>query len=306
MTTAAKAAAEIVSILGSESCNLVNALIKTRILASQIGQDQLNEWVGWELNGYPDGAEVPDYRRIKLTLKANAANAAYRYNGYQLPTMQLSEENKSRLLFSNVRAGVAAISTWIGKSVVVSYPPEFGAYFRKVIDSSYSIESLWGEAGVGAYEQILVEIRSRLLGYVLDLQKTLPQDDINIQAEPTSMKDKRDSMFQGAIFGHGTTIQIGNSNVANVTNHVVQGDLSSLIENLRGAGVAQEDLKALEVAVELDGDEPQRSKKLGPAVAGWVGGIIGKAAAGAWDVTVSAAGSLVGGALSTYYGIPLG
>lgn len=306
MTAAAKDAAEIVSILGSENCNLVNALIKTRILASRIGQDQLNEWVGSELNGYPDVSEVPQYRRIKLTLKANAFNGVYRYTGYQLPSMQLSEQNQSRLLFSNVRAGVAAISTWIGKSVVVSYPPEFSSYFRKVIDSSYTIESLWGEAGVGAYEQILVEIRSRLLGYVLDLQKTLPEDGDTNEPEPTSMKDKRDSMFQGAIFGHGTTIQIGNANVANVTNHVAQGDLASLVGHLRGAGVAQEDLKALEVAVELDGDEPHRSKKLGPAVAGWVGGVIGKAASGVWDVTVSAAGSLLGGALSTYYGIPSG
>lgn len=304
MTTAAKEAAEIVSILGSENCNLVNALIKTRILASQIGQDQLNEWVGWELNGYPDGSDVPQYRRIKLSLKANASNAAYRYTGYQLPTMQLSEQNQSRLLFSNVRAGVGAISTWIGKSVVVSYPPEFGSYFRGVIDSSYSIESLWGEAGVGAYEQILVEIRSRLLGYVLDLQKTLPKGVDANEPEPTSMKDKRDSMFHGAMFGHNTTIQIGNANTATVTNSVTMGDVSSLVEHLRTSGVPDADLQLLPAAVAADGDAPKASKKLGNAVGAWVGGLMGKAATGVWDVGVSAAGTLLAGALSSYYGFP--
>ncbi|MCU1024082.1 hypothetical protein [Stenotrophomonas maltophilia] len=306
MTSAARAAAHIISILGSEQCNLVNALIQTRILASQIGQDQLNEWVGWELTGYPEEAELPPYRRVKLTPKANLSNGLYHLNNQQLPTLALSEKQRERILVSSLRQSVVAIERWTGERVHAAYPPEFAALFRDVIDPTYEIVYLWGEPGVGAYDQVLVEVRSRLLGYVLDLQKTLPEGGDTNEPEPTSMKDKRDSMFQGAIFGHGTTIQIGNANVANVTNHVAQGDLASLVEHLRGVGVAQEDLRALEVAVELDGDEPHRSKKLGPAVAEWVGSIIGKAASGVWDVTVSAAGALLGAALSTYYGIPSG
>ncbi|WP_303638086.1 AbiTii domain-containing protein [Stenotrophomonas tuberculopleuritidis] len=304
MNSATKAAAEIVAILGSEQCNLVNALIKARILASQIGQDQLNEWVGWELTGYPEGAELPPYRRVKLTPKANLFNGLYRLNNQTLPTFALSDQQRERILVSSLRQSVVAIERWTSEGVHAAYPPEFAALFRDVIDPTYEFVSLWGEPGVGAYDQVLVEIRARLLGYVLDLQKTLPQGDDTNEPETNSMKDKRDSMFHGAIFGPNTTIQIGNANTANVTNTVAQGDLSSLVKLLRSKGVAEEDLRTLEVAVKADGDEPKKSKELGPAVSSWVGAAVMKAASGAWDISVSAAGTLVADALSRYYGFP--
>lgn len=306
MNSAFKAAADIVAILGSEQCNLVNALIKTRILASQIDQDKLNEWVGWELTGYPADVELPPYRRVKLTPRANLFNGVYSLNNQTLPTLNLSDKQRERILFSNLRQSVVAIERWTGERASATYPPEFAAFFRGALDPAWEIVSLWGEPGVGAYDQVLVEIRTRLLGYILDLQKTLPQGDDTGEPEPNSMKDKRDSMFQGAVFGPNTTIQIGNANIANVTNTVVQGDLSSLMEHLRSKGLPEEDLRALEVAVKADGDEPKKSKKLGSAVASWMGAAVSKAASGAWDITVSAAGTLVAGALSGYYGFPIG
>ncbi|HDS1554866.1 hypothetical protein U4I37_04655 [Stenotrophomonas maltophilia] len=305
MTSATKAAAHIISILGSEQCNLVNALIQARILASQIGQDQLNEWVGWELTGYPEGAELPPYRRVKLTPKANLFNGVYRLNNQQLPTLALSEKQRERILVSSLRQSVVAIERWTSEKVHAAYPPEFAALFRDVIDPTYEIVYLWGEPGVGAYDQVLVEIRSRLLGYVLDLQKTLPQGDDTNEPEPSSMKDKRDSMFHGAIFGPGATIQVGNSNIANVTNTVIQGDMSTLLDHLRSSGVPEADLQLLPAAITADGDAPKAKGRLGSAVGGWVGGVLGKAAEGVWEIGVSAAGTLVAQALSSYYGFPV-
>lgn len=305
MNSASQAAAEIIAILGSEQCNLVNALIKARILASQIGQDQLNEWVGWELTGYPAEVELPPYRRVKLTPKANLFNGVYSLQDQTLPTLRLSGKRRERITFSKLRQSVVAIERWTGREVAATYPPEFAAFFQGALGPDWEIVSMWGEPGVGAHDQVLVEIRSRLLGYVLDLQKTLPKDGDTNEPELTSMKDKRDSMFQGAIFGHNTTIQIGNANTANVTNTVTQGDLSSLVEHLRSSGVAEDDLRALELAIGEDGDRPSKTKKLGPAVAKWLGGAVAKAASGAWDIAVSAAGSLVAGALSGYYGFPV-
>lgn len=305
MNSASRAAAEIIAILGSEHCNLVNALIKARILASQIGQDQLSEWVGWELTGYPAEVELPPYRRVKLTPKANLFNGVYSLQNQTLPTLRLTDKRRERIMISKLRQSVVAIERWTGREVAATYPPEFAAFFQGTLGPDWEIVSMWGEPGVGAHDQVLVEIRSRLLGYVLDVQKTLPETGDTNEPELTSMKDKRDSMFQGAIFGHNTTIQIGDSNTANVTNTVTQGDLPSLVEHLRGKGVPEEDLRALERAVGEDGDGPSRTKKVGPAVAKWFGGAVEKAASGAWDIAVSAAGTLVAGALSGYYGFPV-
>lgn len=305
MNSASKATAEIISILGSEQCDLVNALIKTRILAHQIKQQPLNEWVGWELNGYPVGAEVPEYRRLKLGLRADVSNGVMRYKSYQLPIVHLSDEVQQHLLWTTVRHGVASIASWIGQNVVINYPPDFAYYFRGKLGDSYEIESLWGQASTGSYEQILVQIRSRLLGYILDLQDTFPPDGDLHKPEAASMNSKRDSMFHGAIFGPNTTIQIGNHNTATVTNSVTVGDVSSLVEHLRSSGVPDSDLQLLPAAIAADGDAPKSTKKLGDAVGGWVGGLMGKAATGVWEIGVSAAGTLLAGALSSYYNFPV-
>ncbi|HHA2894702.1 TPA: hypothetical protein ACOFC4_000264 [Stenotrophomonas maltophilia] len=306
MSSASKVAAGIISILGAESCNLTSALIQAQILAHHIGQTQLSDWVGWELKGYPEGSEVPAYRMIRLQPRGCVSNGFVRYPDHPLPTLHLEDGVRERILNARISGSVAAIESYGPTSSVANYPPEFAAYFADAIDSDFFIESLWGKPAVGAYAQILVEIRSRLLNFVLDVAKTLPKDDDKAELESTSMKNTLDSLFQNAIFGHNATIQFGNNNTANVTNTVTQGDLSSVVELLRSKGMAEEDLRTLEVAVEADGDEPKRQKKLGPAVASWMGAAVTKAASGAWDITVSAAGTLVAGALSGYYGFPIG
>lgn len=312
MSSASKVAAGIISILGAESCNLTNALIQAQILAHHIDQAQLAEWVGYELKGYPVGSEVPAYRMIRLQPRACVSNGFVRYPDHPLPTLHLEDKVRERILSARIGGSVAAIERYAQTDSVANYPPEFAAYFTDAIDSDFFIESLWGKPAVGAYAQILVEIRSRLLTYVLDLNMTLPKDDDKAELESAAMKNALASLFQNTIigpnttFGHNNTIQVGFTNTANVTNTVTQGDLSSLVQLLRSKGVAEEDLRTLEGAVEADGDEPKKSKKLGPAVASWMGAAVTKAASGAWDITVSAAGTLVAGALSGYYGFPIG
>lgn len=306
MSSASKAAAEIIAVLGSEQCNLVNALIKAQILAYQIGQASLGDWVGWELSGYPDGAEVPPYRMLRLQPRAYVISGFDRHPDYQLPTFHLDDIVRERVLNSRVAKGVSAIEAWDGVNAVANYPVEYAAFFQDALQEGVIIERIWGKPETGAYAQILVEIRLRLLRYVLEIQGTLPQGDETTESESDSMKDKRDAAFQNVVFGNNTTIQFGNGNTATVTNNVTQGDVSSLVEHLRKSGVSEDDLIALKTAVDADGDEPKTTRRLGAAVGGWVRGLLDKAVNGAWDVSVSAAGTLLGTALSTYYGVPVG
>ena len=45
-------------------------LLKLRFLASRLGSDTLEDWVKHELEGYPEGVEVPDYRKIGASYTA--------------------------------------------------------------------------------------------------------------------------------------------------------------------------------------------------------------------------------------------
>jgi hypothetical protein len=58
----------------------------------------------------------------------------------------------------------------------------------------------------------------------------------------------------------------------------------------------------LEHAVRHD-PKPQSVAELGPKVSAWVGKMVGKAAAGSWEIGIATAGGFLANALSKYYGI---
>ncbi len=298
-------AAEIVSILGAENGSLVDALVKARILASRLGNAQLAQWCKHELSGYPDDVEVPPYRQISLVLNANVANGAYRYKNHPLPTFHLTDEQRDHLTKSNVRDGVTAIQSWLGKQVAVQFPVDFGYLFSDVIESSYVVEKLQGVPSLGAHDQIVVEVRSRLLEFALEVQDSLPPDD-TINAPITGeLKDRVSSILNGAIFGNNTLIQIGDNNVAKIKHGVQPGDLLSLVNQLKEAGLEADDTAALEVAITADGEEPGKLKRLGKNVKDWMASLLGKAAQGAMQIGVSAAASIITAALTSFYGFPI-
>ena len=46
-------------------------LLKLRFLASRLGSDLLEAWVKHESEGYPNEAEIPEYRKIGVSYVAN-------------------------------------------------------------------------------------------------------------------------------------------------------------------------------------------------------------------------------------------
>jgi hypothetical protein len=56
---------DIIAVLSDESSSLTDALLKTKVFLHEIGKKELAEWVNHELNGYPDGTELPFYRILQ-------------------------------------------------------------------------------------------------------------------------------------------------------------------------------------------------------------------------------------------------
>jgi len=298
-------ASEIVGILGAENGSLVDALVKARILASRLGNAQLAQWCKHELSGYPEDVEVPPYRQISLVLNGTVSNGVYRYKNHPLPTFHLPDEQRDHLTKSKVREGVTAIQSWVGKPVAVQFPVDLGYLFADAIDATYVVEKLQGVPSLGAHDQIVVEVRSRLLEFALEVQDTLPPDD-SIEAPISGeLRDRVSSILNGAIFGDNTLIQIGDNNVAKVKNGVQPGDLVSLINQLRESGLGADDTDALGAAIAADGEEPGKLKMLGKNVRDWMASMMGKAAQGLLHVGVTAAASILTAALSSFYGFPV-
>lgn len=79
-------------------------------------------------------------------------------------------------------------------------------------------------------------------------------------------------------------------------------DFASLERVLIENGVLPEDIDELRTSIE---SEPKAiaKDKFGPRVSAWIAKMMGKAAEGAWKISLGAGGSLLAQAIAKYYGL---
>ena len=218
--------------------------------------------------------------------------------------MHLDDEIRERLDTKYLMDSIAVIEQYsTQENLQVSIAPEFYPLLSEGFDTSYGVETAWAVHSAGAMTQILTEVTTRLLDFVLELSEKFPNEmelsDMKTRAKEVGVSD----LFNNAVFGDNATIVVGDSNTQTIRNTVNKNDMASLIEVLKQNKVSDEDIESLQVALETDkGSAEVESGNFGSAVSGWMGTMVSKAASTLWDVKVGAAGSLLATAIGKYYG----
>jgi len=297
---------EIIEILSSDKGKLSNALIKTKVLLHKIGRKELIEWVNNELNGYPDKDLVPSYRTLSAQVLVNATNIAYQVNSHPIPLGHLDEDYRNSLITSKMSQSLAVLEKWIEKDnglLQSPIPMEANGLLEKGLDSSYRIQRAWCEIQLADITQIVIQVRSRLLDFVLELNEKL-SGELN-EEEVKARTDTFDAanLFNKTIFGNNTTIVVGSSNTQNVNNTNLKGDFGALSKTLQHNGVSKSDISLLKKAIQDDDNDISHScKKFGPSVKRWLQGMLSKAVDSSWKIELGIASSLLATALNNYYG----
>ena len=182
-------------------------------------------------------------------------------------------------------------------------PMESYGILGKGIDSSYQIQSAWSEISHTSVLQILIQVRSRLLDFVLELNDQFPSE-----LNEEEVKERIDSvdagnLFNSAIFGDNATILVGSSNTQTVSNVISKGDFNALAKTLEKNGVSETDITALKEAIDQDSTIINvDSKEFGPAVKSWLQTMLSKAVETSWNIELGVASSLLATALNSFYG----
>lgn len=88
----------------------------------------------------------------------------------------------------------------------------------------------------------------------------------------------------------------------NLRMEIPKGDFASVRRTLRELKIEEADIAELEQAVKTD-LPPASQNSFGPNVASWIGKMVGKAATGAYQLTVGTAGSVLAEIICKYYGL---
>lgn len=297
---------DLVTLLSDKDGSLTDALLKTKVLMHRIGHKELAEWVNDELNGYTTDRPVPDYRVIPTRLYGDVSNIVWQQKAAHLPTAHLDKEIQERFCIERLRQSVQVLEQLSKANDSLSRPvkPElYGLLAKGAIEPSFHIDRAWVQFEPTQIVNVLIEVRSRLLDFTLNLEGELGDVEEDNMKEAAKSIDAP-GMFASAVFGDNVTVVIGNGNETTITNTVKKGDFTALARAFKETGVSETDIAELQAAV---GDDDVKvvaeTKQFGPRVKAWMGKMSTKAIDGAWSIGIGAAGNLLADALGSYYGL---
>jgi hypothetical protein len=297
---------ELIANLSGEKPNLTDALMKTKVLLHRLGRKDLAEWVNVELNGYPEGTQVPKYRVIHTMITGVVTNMAYRHKSYPLPTLHLEEKIRKRYENLEMRESITVLEGLNANDkggLRRPIPPEFNRFFDEAFTGGYHVERAWCEIGFGQLGQILTQVRSRLLDFVLDLSEKVDDEMTEDEVKRLGQSPETASMFNHAIFGDNVTILVGNHSTQTVANQITRGDFEALKTFLLHHNVQPADIENLRLAIKADENtEDVQGKQFGSKVRTWMKKMLAKAVENSWQIELGIASNLLTEALKAYYG----
>lgn len=270
---------DLITALSDEKESLTGILLKTKVFLHQIGKKDLADWAKHELNGYADKGTLPSYRHLPTQVKANVVSVAWRYTGHPIATSHVPEEIGERFFSGAITQPISVIEEWLegeGESIHRPLPIEMNGLLGKNLQRGVHIERAWTETPLADVKNILAQVRSRLLDFLLELKDSVGDAEKPDEVKERALAVDTGSMFHNAIFGANTTILIGDGSVVTATQVNAVSDMAAgvrdLISQLRYAlpsaslpveirQQAEIGLDELEAAVDAEQPDPSRLRQ---------------------------------------------
>ncbi len=291
------------------SSDLTSILRKCRILAQRLGHDGFKEWVIRELEGYPPGSELPDYRICRRGVILGHFFGAFgrELKNVQIPSTSIPERFRTTLTQVTFPQGVAAIKEQLDSCEQGSMRFAWPAEAYQLIGQGDLIEDMNLVQAVhivttSELAGILDRIRNKILNFVLELESRDPEAGEAVKGKDEIAKEQVQQIFNTVIKGDVANMAQGSSSfVQQGKIEIKKGDIEALVQAITELGIGAEDINELRSAVAA---EPTASKAgFGKRVSGWIGKIVSKTAQGVYSISTSVAGSVISEALKKYYGI---
>lgn len=297
---------ELIQTLSEANPKLIDCLAKTKVLLYQIGRKDLVDWVSSEINGYGEAVELPSYRLVHAQVKGNVANLAYVYQSHPLPTMHLTETQQKNLHQIEMRESIGVLENLLVDNkhgFSRPLPVEVCQIFDKAFTGGYTVQKAWCDIGVGQIDQILIQVRSRLLDFLLELREILGSEETEEGVKEIAKLPAVASTFTNAIYGNNNTILVGNQNQQQIHIEQSMGDFTQLEGTLKSHGVSQADIESLKDALL---SEPLATltgeKQFGPKVGGWMKTMLAKVVDTTWQIELGVAAGLLTTVIQKFYG----
>lgn len=222
----------IVDELADNGKSLVSPLLRTKVLATRLGNTELAEWVSRELSGYDDypPSELPKYRIAKANTSCTLQQGYLIQRNVPVPITLIPEEGRRFFLEFPFTEGVSTLEHYLSQnpsdSIGRPLAADAGSFITAEIKkggNSINIGDIVVSTHVSSITQILAEVRSNFLDLLLELESEFP-DIVDVNSiTPQTKSEINDKiviiMSQNNITnnGHGNAINTGGASNLNAS-----------------------------------------------------------------------------------------
>ena len=243
------------------SNDLGTVLRKCKLLAARLGSQQLEDWLIWESNGYPEEVPVPEYRVWSLEVKGHFAGAfGSGLRDAPVPLRLLPENVWKSYNEYKCRLSIATVESTLEKNKSGRIHITTGDLSSDLGENVYegmNCLQCWAEFSTTNLIELLNAVRNRVLDFSLAVGKEHPNaGETNPNAPESPSSDKITQIFNMTIHG-GTANLVGTANNSSVAFNIISNDFESVRRILQDNDVSKKDIAELEKA--LAADKPPRS-----------------------------------------------
>ena len=166
---------------------LSDVLMQAKVLASRLRNRSFRHWISWEINGYGNGTELPDYRVLPSEIYGEYGGYSNSYLNTPISVNHLDQKYRDRYSIHREQNGISYIGDLLDSEgaqigmyldgFAVNHLREHGTQVNNMI-----LNRVFKHVSRPSYQQLLQSVRYRLLGFLLELREQEPELDRDDEA----------------------------------------------------------------------------------------------------------------------------
>jgi len=266
---------ELIKDLSYDKITLNQALMRAKLIAFEINNEDFKNWINKELNGYVNGDKLPDYRIISCDIFAVLEAYGQRKTvPYDLTDIDKNLDGK--IYNMEVQQSVSIIESGL-KDTDEAYgyqdlPIQMVQLLREMSNNKF-IVTVKRRIQLSQSQHILNLTKQKLIDTLLDLDRAFPNLQDNYQNTDEN-KEKTSTIINNHIYGENASSAIGvGENITQKISNVYNQKIERVLTDLKNLGVPEEDIIEVGEIVAKETDKV----KLGKRLMSWAGKMASKA-----------------------------
>lgn len=204
---------KILKEIANNEISLEVALSRLLIIASDLENGEIINWVENELNGYKYSEDIPSYRKINANyLRYSGINGSFQVKNQPLPLTWLNRETTQKISPVFVFDSIATIQKYASGPDNLEIGRDL-TFLASEVEDNTGIQCLRISQmmSVSYYREISSQVRSKLLKIFIEIDKVYGNID-NLDINETNSKEKATIITDRIVNIIDNSIHIGDNN----------------------------------------------------------------------------------------------